>query len=108
MKLNPKFKLKILPQAYKDISTIWAYTSATWGDVQADVYHQELTQSLERLIQTPFIGVKREIANRQLLVLHINKHTAYYQVKDNVVLILRILHQNRDVVDDDFARRLTK
>lgn len=103
MKLNPKYKLKILPQAYKDISSVWAYTSATWGDIQADSYHQELIQSLERLMQTPFMGYKKEISKRQLFVMQINKHTAYYQVKENIVLILRILHQNRDVEDEDFS-----
>lgn len=103
MKSNRKKALIFTPDADLDIVEIFQYTIEIWGISQAKKHRQEIFSKIELLEKTPFIGSKTETFVAEVFQIQIFKHTVYYQVKGDAVLILRILHQNRDVLDDEFS-----
>jgi toxin ParE1/3/4 len=85
------------PAAEVDLSDIWKYTVDTWGEIQAELYIQEISSACDKLCD----GLSQEIlvdyvmpGYRKILV---DKHAIFFKRAANAITIIRILHQSMDV-----------
>jgi len=92
----PNFVLS--PAAYADLEDIDAYTLRTWGAEQRDHYIRGLFACFEQIAAKPRLGRARsEIAPGVRSVLR-EQHVVFYEVVDAHCVVLRVLHQRRDVL----------
>ncbi len=84
-------------QAKEDLQDILQYTEQTWGASQRRRYASLLAKAIKSLYITPLLGHKSVVLGRNYRILHMGKHLAVYKVEEDVVTIVRVLHQNRDV-----------
>lgn len=83
--------------AYTDLEEIDAYTLATWGGQQRDVYITALFSRFADLAALPGMGrLRPELAEGVRSFPH-QQHVIFYELYDERCVILRVLHQSRDV-----------
>ncbi len=87
-------------KAQDDLRKIWHYTAETWSERQADIYFQELIQSLNLIAHDPnSVGRSYEEirANYRYRGFHSGRHIIFYRILQNgKVRIVRILHERMD------------
>ncbi len=83
--------------ADKDIEEIALYTFEAWGEEQTVIYLNDLKMAFENISTSPHLGHERVELHPGVVSRFHQQHTIFYQIKDTTVLILRILHQSRDV-----------
>lgn len=92
----PKPRLTIAPRAQRDIRSIRLYGLKQWGEARADAYLAALTSGFERLQDHPMIGQARDDLGSDLRGWTVEHHVLYYRVKDDLIEVVRILHQRAD------------
>jgi len=97
MPSRKSLKLELSIPAEDDLRDIVQYTFTHYGERQTDIYLNTLFGGMELLTQNPEIGYRRSDipANYQCLI--VEKHVLIYTIKDQSVIIARILHQSRDI-----------
>ena len=84
------------PRAIQDLNEIADFTLETWGSEQEDIYLELLEKAFFAISKNPTLGrfydevypgSRRHLAGR---------HIIPYQVSDNVVEIVRVLHHSMD------------
>ena len=83
-------------RAEADLIDIWGYTFETWGERQADRYHDKLAKAFAQLSRTPNIGAPRDGIRPGLRALHAGSHVVYYYVRPDHIYIIRIRHDRSD------------
>lgn len=91
-----KPRLIVAPRAQRDIRNIRVYGLNQWGEAQADAYHTALTKGFERLQDHPLIGKARDDLRAGLRSWPVEHHVLYYRIKDDVIEVVRILHERAD------------
>ena len=84
-------KYELTEAADADLSEIYAYTFATFGERQADAYFESLDDCFTRLADNPRLG--RDISflrHRHRLYVH-QRHSIYYQALKSKILVVRVL-----------------
>ena len=81
--------------AERDLTEIYAYTYAEFGEAQADRYFENLEDTVARLAENPRLG--RDVSDlgkgyRQFI--H-QRHTIYYRRRRGGILVVRILGPGR-------------
>ena len=85
-------------EAIKDLNEIWLYTFNTWSREQADRYYQLLTDECNYVARHPDSGKSMEHIKKSYRASRVKSHIIFYKIaKDNVVEIIRILHQQMDI-----------
>jgi toxin ParE1/3/4 len=95
-----KFSLKLTPQARQDFKNILNYTRKTWGIEQRDRYKKLLDTVLKKLTANPSLGKPREEIKAGYYSYHIGnrgRHYIFYQVIEDSVNVIRILHDSMDI-----------
>lgn len=78
-----KIKYRISKQAINDLNDIWIYTFHKWSKEQADNY---------------LTGKSAEQTRKDYRVTKIKSHLIFYKkVENDIVEIVRILHQRMDI-----------
>ena len=91
-------KLRYSIKAVEDLSSIWSYTVETWSEKQADTYYSTLISSCELIATDPLhVGRNYEHIVPYLRGYKVGKHIIFYMLKDDAVLIVRILHEQMDL-----------
>ncbi len=93
------YELKLQQKAKEDIKKIWKYSLNNFGIEQADKYYQELTQAMSVIASNPKIGLSCDYLRSGYRQYQINKHLVFYQITENTIRIIRVLHermQSRD------------
>ncbi|MCP4933752.1 MAG: type II toxin-antitoxin system RelE/ParE family toxin [bacterium] len=90
-------KLEISDPAKDDLQDILQYTFSRYGERQVDVYLQALYEGMELLTDNPEIGHRRNDMPPDYQALNVGKHLLVFTVKDDRIVIARILHQSRDM-----------
>ena len=81
----------------RDLENIAYYTTKRWGKSQTQAYRRDLKRAVETVARFPKIGQRYNTSqNRQLFRYNIGRHVLFYQVADEGILIVRILHQAMD------------
>ena len=84
------------PRAERDLEEIWAYSAEHWSTAQADGYLREIFAVADDLAGGRRKG--RPVAVRSgYYKLAVGSHVVYFQLVDDTVLIIRILHQRMDI-----------
>lgn len=84
------------PAALRDLEAIYDYTVTHWGLTQAERYTRAIARSCERLAQAPEIGVDCSELRTGYRRHSVQRHSIYYQQRDGVIIVVRILHQRMD------------
>ena len=82
--------------AESDLLDIWQYSYEEWGVAQADRYLDELEENITLLIESPELGVERDLVRPGYRVLFVNSHAVYYTVAPAFIHIVRVLHVRMD------------
>lgn len=86
-------------KAVEDLDSIWLYTCETWSEKQADQYYNDLIVACESICKDGF-SADREYLEIQpgLKCRHCRKHLIFYKYSsENLVTIIRILHERMDI-----------
>ena len=88
--------LVVSPVARQDLQKLFQYGCLNWGSMRARQYIARFKTGLLRLHQSPHIGIKRDDLLKDLCVLPVEKHYIFYQLVENKIEIIRILHARLD------------
>ena len=91
-------KYRISKQAIEDLNAIWIYTLRKWSKKQADRYYDLIIEEIEFIADNYLIGKPSEQTRKNYRVTKIKSHLIFYRKFENeIVEIVRILHQRMDV-----------
>jgi len=92
-----KYKLSLL--AKQDLENIWLYTFETWSIEQADRYINLIIDEIEYVAEKPNSGFDFSSIRKGYLRTKIKSHLIFFKIdkKNNMVEIIRILHQRMDI-----------
>lgn len=91
-----KLAVKILPEADVDLEEIWLYSAETWSMEQADRYVTNFYAKFQTLAEMPQIGREYPDISPPIRIYPIGQHYVIYQVQQELLVIVRILHQRRN------------
>ncbi|MBU2951826.1 type II toxin-antitoxin system RelE/ParE family toxin [Tamlana agarivorans] len=93
-----KNKYRISQQAIEDLDKIWIYTLNKWSKEQADRYYDLIIAEIEFIADNYLIGKSAEQTRKNYRVTKIKSHLIFYRKVDNeIVEIVRVLHQRMDI-----------
>ena len=86
-------------QANQDLENIWLYTFENWSVEQADRYSELIMDEIEYISINPDSGIDFSSIRKGYYRSRIKSHFIFYRInkKNNVVEIIRILHQRMDI-----------
>ena len=91
-------KYRISKQAIDDLNDIWAYTFHKCSKEQADRYYALIIGEIEFITDNYLVGKSAEQTRKNYRVTKIKSHLIFYRkVENEIVEIVRILHQRMDV-----------
>ncbi len=80
------------------MNDIWIYTLNKWTKEQADRYYDLIISEIEFVADNFLTGKSAEQTRKQYRVTNIKSHLIFYRKLENdIVEIVRILHQRMDV-----------
>jgi toxin ParE1/3/4 len=88
----------ISEKATEDLEQIWTYTYVHWSENQADKYYNLLVEKIELIAQNIALGRKIDDIKEGYRCFSVEFHLIFYKISaNNVVTIIRILHQKMDI-----------
>lgn len=87
---------RLSPLAVSDLEDIWLYTFRQWSQEQAETYHHTIIAALEGLISGACIGQQTDVREGYWKY-RVGMHIIYFQLSDNYLDVIRILHVRMDV-----------
>ncbi|MFY0675477.1 MAG: type II toxin-antitoxin system RelE/ParE family toxin [Bacteroidia bacterium] len=84
-------------KAINDLNSIWKYTVETRSEKQADNYYDIIVSQIDEISKNPQLGRSYESVDENLLGLKVQKHNIFYQIKENTIEVIRILHAQMDL-----------
>ena len=85
------------PLARDDLLDIWRYFARVGSVEVADKMLREIHHVSERAAEHPFRGRARDEVSVGLRSMLVHPHVILYRVSEDVVEVVRILHQRRDL-----------
>ena len=85
------------PAAKIDVEQIWDYTCDRWDAAQAERYIRSIQRGVERVASNPLIGRACDEVRVGYRRHAVGSHTLYYRVADDLVVVVRVLHERMDV-----------
>lgn len=82
--------------AERDLIEIWVYTCRTWGEAQAESYHDALEAGILKIGRDPESGRSRDEIRKNYRSKVIEHHVVFYTFNDDEVRIRRVLHESMD------------
>ena len=90
-------RLRLTPQARRDLDGIWEYSVRQWSVDQAETYLQALNSTMQLLTEQPQLGRSIDDIREGYLKFLAGSHLLIYRVKTDCIEIVRILHKSSDV-----------
>jgi len=92
-------RYKISRLAVQDLENIWVYTFEKWSINQADKYINQIMDEIEYIANHPKSGSDFSRIRKGYFRTMINAHLIFYKIdkKNDMVEIIRILHQKMDI-----------
>jgi toxin ParE1/3/4 len=88
----------ITPAAEQDLLDIWQYIALD-NEQQATKFLSELREKICNLSLFPFSGIQRDDLHKGIFLIIHKKYSIFYIVKNESVLIARVLHGSRETKD---------
>ncbi len=93
-----KKEYRISQQTIDDLNGIWVYTFHKWSKKQADRYYDLIIEEIEFIADNFMTGKSAEQTRKNYRMTKIKSHLIFYRkVEDDIVEIVRILHQRMDI-----------
>ena len=86
-------KIRLAKLADRDLRLIYRYSYEEFGEARAEEYYWSLWDCLRLLAEFPGIGRLRTELHPPLRSHHHQRHIVFYDVADDHVFIVRILHE---------------
>ena len=93
-------RLIITPEAADDLADVVQYGAETWGVEQGSRYAEEIWATLDELSRFPEIGRGLRGTTPGLRRHLVGQHVIYYLVREDAVVVRRLVHQ-RQIVSND-------
>lgn len=91
-------KYRISEKAISDLEKIWLYTLKKWSLEQADRYHNQIISEIEYVVDNFEFSRKIDYVRFGYRMSKVKSHLIFYKkTEDNIIEIIRILHQNMDI-----------
>lgn len=90
-------QLELSAKAAADIDDILDYTYARFGAAQAESHYDSLRRCFQMLRENPAIGRLRTAVQPPLRSHHHRKHIVFYDILEDHILIVRVLHERMDI-----------
>jgi toxin ParE1/3/4 len=87
-------------RASRDVRIIQRHTLKQWGQEQATFYDEAILRALETLREHPELGKIRDELGIGFRSYRVMRHSIFYRVIDDQILVHRILHQRMEVGPD--------
>jgi len=90
---------RISEKAVEDLENIWIYTFQTWSLRQADKYFNLLMDEIDYISEHPYKGKDYSHIKIGYFKAPFKRHVIFYKINknDNIIEIIRVLHQQMDV-----------
>ena len=85
------------PAAQSDLDSIWDYSLRHWGEAQAETYTRSIQAACEALAKGTLVSRSAEEIRAGYRKAAVGSHVMFFRIRDDVVEIMRILHQSMDV-----------
>ena len=92
-------QLKVAVEADQDVADLYAYGTAAFGERQADSYVIELLGEYRRILAWPLATRERNDVRPPIRLRRFRAHNIFYDVADDTVTIVRVLHHSADWVN---------
>jgi len=89
-------ELRLTPAAVQDLENIWRYTAQRWSISQAERYIDRLSTCFEALAQAPLSAPACDHIRPGYRRQSIESHMVYFLVREDVVTVVRVLHERMD------------
>lgn len=93
---SDNFLIVLSEDATRDLDDAWDYIAHEESAGTADEVLREIGKIYGLLSAWPMLGRKRDTLSPSVRSLPVNPYVIFYRVKDDVVQIVRVLHQSRD------------
>ena len=84
-------------EAKKDLRSIGLYTQRKWGKKQRRKYLSALWNKFQFLFDNPLVCRERKELNRPVRIYRQGNHLIIYVIRDESILIVRVLHTSMDI-----------
>lgn len=96
--MTPKYRIS--EKAILDLEKIWLYTFNKWSKEQADRYHSLILDEICFIANNYELCRKMDNVRKGYRVSKVKSHLLFVKKgSDDVVEVIRILHQNMDVAN---------
>jgi len=85
-------EIKKSRKAQTDLRECWKYSYRKWDIKQANTYYDLLVKAIDGLAGNPEIGRKRDDVKVGIRSIQVKKHTIYYKVTSQTIVIIRVIH----------------
>lgn len=89
-------RLELSRRAQADLDDIRDYSLAAFGVERAIAYLDAIEGAFRRMLDFPEIGAMLPSVHPPIRSLGCQQHRIYYEVGDDTILVLRILHKAMD------------
>ena len=90
-------KYKLSTQARDDLKEIYQYTQLNFGINQAKKYLSKITDVLNALSDKILTGRDASLFAHGLRKIEVGSHLVFYLNKENVIIVIRVLHNSMDI-----------
>jgi toxin ParE1/3/4 len=87
------------PRARRDLQEAWTYSRDRWGRQRADTYIRDLTAIVEHIAANPSLGQACDEIQAGYRKHPAGSHMLFYVIRDDAIVVIRVLHQQMDVGD---------
>ena len=87
----------ISKKALTDLDDIWYYTVEKWSVDQANRYYDLIFEEIGYSCKKPHSGKSMDDIRKGYRVSKVKSHLIFYKVVNDIVEIIRILHQRMDI-----------
>ena len=100
-KMTTVNKVYLKPKVYEDLENIYNYSAVNFGETKAIKYINDIDQVFSKLSKGDISGKTCDYIKVNLRKLNVNSHVIFYKHNENLIDVIRILHQQQD-----FSRHL--
>lgn len=87
----------ISKRAVSDLEEIWLYTVEKWSAKQADRYYNLIVDEINYICKNKDAGKSMDHVRKGYRASKVKFHLIFYKVSDNIIEIIRILHEQMDI-----------
>jgi toxin ParE1/3/4 len=89
----------VAPRARRDLQGAWIYSRDHWGLRHANSYVRDLSAIIQWIADNPMLGQACDDVRPGYRRHPAGSHVLFYEIRDNDVVIIRVLHQQMNVED---------